>query len=125
MLELWHRATIHSMEEVESSVVATDEAAAATDETHEQKKLNADDDGEHGSILERYVKKKRYRCFVDVLWPVMSAYGEGLISQLGWCNVFILAFDGVWLGFDEVFKILAYCPEANAGGWLHDQVHEL
>jgi hypothetical protein len=124
-MKLWHRATVNALDEQEGAAAADKEEARASVKAAtglEVPEVPEDDDGDYGSVLAKFVGRKRFRNYIDVLWPVLYAYGETLADALEWCSVLILLFDGVFLGLDEVLKIMVWAPEAQLGGHLPDQV---
>jgi len=125
VIALWHHATVHRLDSEEG-----ERAADAKEEKQDKFAVgeidnNREDEGDQQSVLAKYVAKKRWRNFVDVLWPVAFCYGEtikALIGRASGCRVRIIIFDGVWCGFEEVLKTIVYAPQIEMGGWMYDQV---
>ena len=70
-------------------------------------------------------KRRRTQCQDDIVWPVAWNYHTSNVQQM--CHpvssVLIRFFDGVWLGKEEVNKMMAYDPVRGLCAWMPDKVN--
>jgi hypothetical protein len=115
----WNQSEIHTLPEHWKKALEEDCAEKRAEGSIFTKR---EEDDRVGSALEHFIKKKRIRAFMDVLWPVMFHYNKGCLEYLGPCRVKCVAFDGVWLSNEEVFKLVCYCPAVRMAGFFRPVV---
>jgi hypothetical protein len=92
----------------------------------------AEDGDATGDQLARYdgswrlpTTRRRPRQIVRVYWPVMFSYNETGKNVGLACSVFVLGFDGVWVGKTETLKVFCFYSEVDMGRWYPDQVQHV